>query len=113
MSIHTPIFPEKSDKFSDKFGCRQNSEVFIGYFDMSTFQKYENLVKILRNFSDNFIDRTKPSSYSNHETGFKPALFFFRRRAGALSLTVGAILQRLTLRKMTWRFLVLIAQKSF
>ena len=32
----------------------------IGSFDMSTFQKSKNLVKILRNFSENFIDRTKP-----------------------------------------------------
>ena len=40
---------------------------FIGYFDMSTFQKSKNLVEILRIFFDNFIDRTKPWAFTHYK----------------------------------------------
>ena len=33
---------------------------FVRYFDMSTSQKSDNLVQMLRNVFENFIDRTKP-----------------------------------------------------
>ena len=45
----------------------KNLDFFIGYFDMSFFQKSENIVQILRNFWGNFIDRTKPWWTSNHQ----------------------------------------------
>ena len=63
QNLNCPIFTEKSENFLTNFGVASWKKFrwfSIGYFDMSFFQKSENLVQILRNFFENFIDRTKP-----------------------------------------------------
>ena len=92
----------------------------MGYFDMSTFQKSENLVKIQRIFFENFIDRTKPwcnpakftselnislPSYIKNQTILSVIIFFTRENSNFFLIQVNLFRRPLLRMKGNFHFI--------